>query len=80
MNLLDYAGPDTGFWCNTCRCTGGLTIASVTYLELTCPTCHGESRGCSAEEYFKQLEADAAFDRKYNAYWLERLRKKGGKR
>jgi hypothetical protein len=71
--------PD-GFWCKTCNSSGALTIANVMDLAVTCPTCHGESRGCSAEEYFEQLKKDAEFDEKHNAYWLEQLRKKKGKR
>ncbi len=70
------SGNEQEFWCDTCRSSGGLTIGKVTYLELTCPTCHGESRGCSAEEYFKQMEQDAEFDEKYNKWWLDELRRR----
>ena len=67
--------PGDSFNCVTCGGDGGVHIDGVCYLELTCPTCHGLSRGCSAEEYWNQLAQDAEFDEKYNAYWLDRLRR-----
>jgi hypothetical protein len=68
--------PEGAFYCRTCDGSGGLTIAGVCYLEVTCPTCHGESRGMSLEAYWKQLEEDAEFDARYNGDWLDELRKR----
>ena len=53
---------DDGFWCETCGSYGGLTIGPVIYLELTCPTCQGESRGMPLEQFQAELEKDAEDD------------------
>lgn len=58
MDVSKYLENDKGWYCVTCDGTGGLTIAGVTYLELTCPTCHGHSRGMSAEAFFEELKKD----------------------
>jgi hypothetical protein len=49
---------DDSFFCKTCGGTGGLQIGNATYLDVTCPTCQGLSRGMSAEEYWQQLKRD----------------------
>ena len=77
MDVRKYLNEETlGFICQTCNGTGGLKIGDVTYLALTCPTCHGESRGMPIEEYFEQIRRDAEFDEKHNAALLAELRRR----
>jgi hypothetical protein len=67
---MDVFGLGEGFYCETCGGYGGLQIGHVIHLELTCPTCHGESRGMPLEQFMDELAQDARDNRDFrDEHW-----------